>query len=708
VADHLLDADASAGPSVTAPDIRQKADTAPDGRFPLLAQVAPRPSAVPTGSLALPDDPPYFAGRRRELDALRSDIGHPGLATLRGHAPDGSRVLLVAGRPGSGRTTLAVRLARAVADRYPDGQFFVPLRDGAGEPLPVEGAARALLRALGAEAEPGAGTERVCDALRATLAGRRAVLVLDDVAHADQLIALLPEGPGHLVVATSGGPLPGVPDVRPCTLGGLDPAAVLDLLSHLMGSTRVTNDPSAAELLAHECAGDPTALRLLAAWLAARPRMSLADAVRLLRAAPADPSEPTARAFRLVYGELPQPAARMLRLLVLAPGGVVDPQIASALSGCSVMSARETLENLTACGMLHAERTAERLPPQYRLPGCLIPALRALLAGREREQEVRLARARMLERTVRLLHSCRLHLESATTDDIPRALRFPSRAAAAEWLRGRLRPLLTAARGAVEDGQLDTLARRMVVGLVRALAADPGGGDVAGELYQLHGLVLDVASRRDLHREKATALIHLGDLDAGAGRPRQALDRYRAALAAARDGDDGDIEGRALEAIAGTYLELDDPQRAADWYGRALALRQARGESVHEARLRGRLGSLHLAAGEYGSALREWRAVAAAYRRRGDLPGQVRALTEAARAQEYGGLPEEALRTCRDALHWARQAGERRLEGAVLLRMADTLDRLGDPAGARLQRAAAGELLGPGGGGPRPAGPASG
>jgi tetratricopeptide (TPR) repeat protein len=64
-----------------------------------------------------------------------------------------------------------------------------------------------------------------------------------------------------------------------------------------------------------------------------------------------------------------------------------------------------------------------------------------------------------------------------------------------------------------------------------------------------------------------------------------------------------------------------------------------------------------------------------------------------ARVQEDAGHPEDALRTCRDALYWAREAGEKRLEGAVLLRMADTLERLGDPAGARLQRAAARRLL---------------
>ena len=60
--------------------------------------------------------------------------------------------------------------------------------------------------------------------------------------------------------------------------------------------------------------------------------------------------------------------------------------------------------------------------------------------------------------------------------------------------------------------------------------------------------------------------------------------------------------------------------------------------------------------------------------------------------------------TYQEALDRAREAGDGRLEGEVLLSMAETLERLGDPAGAALQRAAAQPLLGwcaPGG--PQPA-----
>ncbi|HEY5836852.1 MAG TPA: tetratricopeptide repeat protein [Streptomyces sp.] len=646
-----------------------------------------------------------FAGRTRELAQLRSDIGRPGLGAVKGRAKgeadERARVLLVAGRPGVGRTALAVRLAREVADDYPDGRFFVTLTAAGGDPVPPGQAARALLRALGAE--PGGPDPAV--ALRAATKGRRLLLVLDDARRGAELAGLLPHSARSLVVVTSDGPLTGVPDVRPCTLGGLDTPAAVELLSRTIGDTRVTNDPRAAEALVQETAGHPTALRLIAAWLAAQPRLSVADAARRVRTAPdRPPAQPVpdgaasvpgelVRAFSVVYEALPGAAGRILRLLVLAPHGTVDAQVASALAGCSVRAAQSTLDDFAA-GALLRPAGGER---QYRVPGCLEPLLRGLVASRDRPEELELARARMLERTVRLLLACRAALAGeAPADGLPRTLRFDSARAAADWLRARLPALLAAARLAVADGGLDTLARRLVAALVRALAAFPGGDATAAERYELHSLVLGVAERRGLHRERAAALINLADLDAGSGRTDRALAAYREALGAARAGEDTEAEGRVLEALGGAYLETGDLPRASDWFGRALALRQARGELPHQARLHARVGAILTYQGRYGPALREWRSAVGVHRRLGDLPALARALTEAARVQEYAGHPEDALRTCRDALYWARQAGERRLEAAVLLRLADTLDRLGDPGGARLQRAAAERLFRPG------------
>ncbi|MFD7981487.1 tetratricopeptide repeat protein [Streptomyces sp. NPDC059071] len=640
-----------------------------------------------------------FYGRQRELKALRADIERTGLDTLTGRKAPRARVLLIAGKPGSGRTALAEEVVGRLAADYPDGVFRARLTEPGGEPVPTARAAQELLAALGVAEPPGAAEDELTALVRGAFDGRRALLLLDDAVDAEQVDPLLPDNPDSLVVGVARGPLTGIPDVRPCTVGGLDPKSAIELLTVYTGSVRVTVDPQAAESLAEECGGLPGALVLAGGWLAARPKASVADLTKRLRGLTGDP---VARAFALVHESLPQPAARILRHLSLAPLGRADAHTASALAGCSVSAAATTLADFAALGLVReiAGRDGRSGEGQYEVPGHLVPLLRAELAEHDRPAEVQLARARMLERTVRLLQSSRAVTEAEGSParrklaGLPRALRFPNTATARAWLDSRRPVLLAAARLAVADGELDTLARRLIAALVRALAAHRGAEAAAPDLYGLHRLVLDVAERRGLYREQAAALLNLADLDARTGRTQEALLRYRSALDAGRKANDPYATGRAMESVGGSYQELGDWQRAGDWYGRALAQRLARDERADQARLYGRLGAVHTYAGRYGEALRNWRAAAAGYRRLADLPGYARALSEAARVQEYAGRPEESLRTCEEAVEWARRAKDERLQAALQLRLADTLDRLGDPAAARLHRSAAERLLG--------------
>lgn len=632
-----------------------------------------------------------FYGRLRELKALRADIERTGLDTLAGHKAPRARVLLIAGRPGSGRTALAQELVAQLAAAYPDGVYRARLTEPGGEPVPTARAAQGLLQDLGVAEPPGAGEDELTELVRNALAPRRALLVLDDCVDAEQVDPLIPDNPDALVLAVAQGPLTGIPDVRPCTLGGLDPKSAIEMLTGFTGSVRVTVDPQAAESLVEECGGQPAAVVLAGRWLAARPKASVADLTKRLRALSGDP---VSRAFHLVHESLAQPAARILRFLCLAPLGRADAHTASALAGCSVSAAASTLDGFVALGLVTEDGG------EYTVPGHLVPLLREEMEERDRPAEVQLARARMLERTVRLLQSCRAVTEpegSAARKKLaglPRALRFPSAPAAAAWLENRRAVLVASARLAVADGELDTLARRLVAALVRAETAHRGAEAAAPQLYGLHQLVLDVAERRGLHRERAAALLNLADLDARTGRTQDALTRYRAALDAGRAANDPYAVGRAMESVGGSYQELGDWQRAGDWYGRALAQRLARDERADQARLYARLGAVQTYAGRYGEALRNWRAAAAGYRRLDDLPGYARALSESARVQEYAGRPEECLDTCQEAVEWARRAEDVRLQAALQLRLADTLDRLGDPAAAGLHRGAAERLLG--------------
>ncbi|NEB52042.1 hypothetical protein G3I48_07055, partial [Streptomyces griseus] len=258
--------------------------------------------------------PPRFFGRERELKALRADIERAGLDTLAGRKTPRARVLLIAGRPGSGRSALAEELAGALTGTdaagaattasgalpwavpgtgsgdYPDGVLRVGLTDPGGAVVPTERTAGELLGLLGVAVPPGADQDELSEMVREALAVRRLVLVLDDAADAEQVDPLLPENPDCLVLATSTGPLTGIPDVRPCTLGGLEAGAAVRLLARVIGQVRITVDPRTAERLAEECGGQPAALALMGGLLAAHPMASVADVAKQLHELP-DPGE---------------------------------------------------------------------------------------------------------------------------------------------------------------------------------------------------------------------------------------------------------------------------------------------------------------------------------------------------------------------------------------------------------------------------------
>ena len=735
---------------------------------------------------------PEFLGRRRELAELRAGLDRAGLDTMAGRPAARCRVLLVAGRPGSGRTALAEKFATELVAEggHRNGVLRARLTGPGGVPEPLERTVRELLAALGVRPPVGADEGELIDVLHEALSGRQAVLLLDDVASAEQLADLVPEGRDSLVLAVSTGPLTGVPDVRPCTLGGLDRQTAVRLLARGAGPVRIANDPGAADRLAELCGDRPAALVLAAGWLAAHPEATVADALHRLEApeaesgprakfgtgpaagpaaerhqaaparengpvngpatgpgsvpeeagaareeAPPGPGEagdladePLRRAFHLAHSALPPPAARLLRLLVLAPAGLLDAHTAGALAGCPFGVARAALAGLAAAGLLRrthptvvggaqavagdagadapdAGGAGDAGDEEYAVPGCFDPLLRALLRHRERPEEVLLARARMLERTVRRLRACQAVTEPrgsaarAWLADQPAPLRFPGPAAANRWLVAHRTALLAAARLAVADGKLDTLARRLLAALGHALLAHLGEEEAAPDLYRLHEYALTVADRQRLPGERAAALLSLGDLDVRAGRPAAALERYRAALEAARGereqrrGEES-LAGRAMESLGATYGGGGDWPRAADWYGRALALYQARDDLAAVARLQGRAADALTRAELWDEALRGWRAAAAAHRRRGETGQQAAALARAAEVQDVAGWPEDALRTGEEALRLAARAGDLPLQAALRARLADCAERCGRHAEARQHRFAAARLPG--------------
>jgi predicted ATPase/DNA-binding CsgD family transcriptional regulator len=146
----------------------------------------PRLSGTPTHNLPAPRS--SFVGREREIEEVER-----GLAS--------TRLLTLTGVGGSGKTRLALEVARDLLEAYPDGAWLVALAPLSEEAL----VPKAVAEALGV---PERSREPLSDTLAEVLGERRLLLVLDNCEHLLEASArlvdnLLDSCPSSRILATS-------------------------------------------------------------------------------------------------------------------------------------------------------------------------------------------------------------------------------------------------------------------------------------------------------------------------------------------------------------------------------------------------------------------------------------------------------------------------------------------------------------------------
>jgi DNA-binding SARP family transcriptional activator len=236
-----------------------------------LARVSPSDVRLEVLPAQLPPDQPDFVGRDELVAEARS---------LLTHERDSVPVVVISGPAGIGKSALAVRVAHLVRDYYPDGQVFLGM-GGTTQPLSTSEALAQLLRAFGVARIPESTIERAAT-FRSVVAGRRVLVVIDDVSSEAQVGDLIPGNPGCGVLATARQRLPGlagayhIPALEP-----LDPEASVDLFLRTVrrSAGNVDEEPEATRHLVNICAGLPLALRIAAALRARDYDRSTADLV---------------------------------------------------------------------------------------------------------------------------------------------------------------------------------------------------------------------------------------------------------------------------------------------------------------------------------------------------------------------------------------------------------------------------------------------
>jgi tetratricopeptide (TPR) repeat protein/transcriptional regulator with XRE-family HTH domain len=603
-------------------------------------QAAPaRPGpAAPTRTL--PRDVASFTGREAELTMLSEAV--TGAARQGGDRGGIVSIHAIGGMAGVGKTTLAVHVAHRLADRFPDGQVFLPLHahtPGQRPVDPMDALASLLLMAGVPPAQIPGSLEGRMARWRDHLADKLLLLVLDDAAGHEQVRPLLPGSGGSMVLVTSRRHLTALDDITAVSLDVLPPDRAAELLTRLADRPGLRPDDGALAEITRLCGCLPLAIGMLArqlhhhpAWSAADLAADLAEArdrLELMRAE----NLSVAAAFDLSYADLAPDQQVLFRRLGLHPGPDVDAYAAAALTQAGLARSRRQLDGLYDHYLL-----AEPARGRYRLHDLLREHARALAdtdPPGDREQA-----------TGRLLDYYQYSAELA-------------------------------------DGQLSP-GRTGTATTVAAPAAAPSltGSDRARAWLESErpNLIacIDEAAREQRHDRvvglTAALATHLRDEGAWA----HALDRHSDAVASARGLGDRLAEATAITDLGVIRRLTGDYQEAAGDLGRALDIYRDLGDQPGEANALYHLGTTLRMTGRYAAATERLETSLGLFRALGNLPGQADVLTEIGAIEELTGDYPGAVQTLRRALDIYRGLADRRGQAKAMYHLAAVLQLTAD------------------------------
>ena len=637
------------------------ADAGPPGPIPRPTQLIPR---------ELPSPIAEFTGRTRELELLAQLLDVTDTTA-------GRPVVISAidGMGGIGKSALAIQAANRLAERFPDGQLYVNLHGatpGQAPRSPLHALAQ-LLRSLGLDpAAIPAQVEEAAVRWRSLAAGRRLLLLLDNVHNAAQVRPLLPGSPTCAVVVTSRQVLGSLEGARSLHLDVLAHEHALELLGRIGGRQRVAAEPEAVAEVVRWCGRLPLAIRIAGARLAARPAWPvseladrLADATRRL-----DELTVEGLAVRAAFDVslqllqrspdlVDQAAAAAFGLLSLPEGPDIGVAAAARLLDQSESTTRTLLERLVDTHLLETP-----WPGRYRFHDLVRVHARQHATRRHAEQERLDALTRLIGfytatgwNSLAMFRPGDRRLVGAAPQWTRGGEQFHDLRAALAWLEAERNNLLAAISQAA--ALVPGIPAELGIQLARALHGFFSVGNWWEDCIGANQTALRLALRTGDGVAQAFAHNDLGVAYEALGRYQEAITSHHQSLTLSRARGDRKGQAASLGNLGRVYERLGRYQEAIPSLLDSLAINRALGDRRGQAVNLGNFGTVYERMGRYQEADNSLQESLTLFRELGERHAAASILNDIGRVHERSGRYRDAIIVLQDSLAICRELGNR-------------------------------------------------
>lgn len=262
-----------------------------------------------------------FVGREKEINTLIKSL----TAQKESYSP-GSRIAVISGECGAGKTELALVIAQHLAQNFPDGQLFMPFDHSPENNLSLLAVFETIIHSIDPFALLPDDVSELCKLYNSLLANKKMLIIIDQATETEDLLLLTPPQ-GSTLLCTSRHSID-IPGAFSLELRGLNANDAEKLCT-----TICPQNSKHALTLAQLCGSHPLAISLASVLLSNKQGLILEDIVKEIESYKYHNSDLLNYFVEKIYTQLDVSTQKLLIQLSVVTGSFSQYTVAGIISG---------------------------------------------------------------------------------------------------------------------------------------------------------------------------------------------------------------------------------------------------------------------------------------------------------------------------------------------------------------------------------------